>query len=363
MHVAIRVDASPEIGIGHFMRCLTLADMLFKHGNSVLFISRDISPIFKNLVESKSHKIRNLPKIVPDLAGEVVSNLKHASWLKASWLDDAEQTQSILKEVHPKWLIVDHYAIDVKWEIRIKPYVKYLLVIDDLADRFHHCDVLLDQNLLPDFERRYTKFVNKSCQLWLGPRFALLKENFSTLCSQIQAKSITPCRGLIAFAGADTGNNTLAAIQVITTCLNQFDIEIHVLISSQHPSPTDIICACEKYGFNLHIQIQDVASLLASVDIAVAACGFMCYELIAMRVPAILIPVSSIQFEVASALAELNAAIVLPFQGNRFPASQLKSTWIKLLSDHAQLRSMSESCTLVTDGLGSLRVVQNMMEM
>jgi spore coat polysaccharide biosynthesis predicted glycosyltransferase SpsG len=141
--VVIRVDASIEMGMGHLMRCLSLASALADDGTKVFFLLRSHAAGLKGLIESEGHAVRLLadPEPRPGAAG--TNGTAHTSWLPTSWQEDAEQTSVAIGDMAAiDWLVVDHYALDAQWERRLRKRVERILAIDDLADRDHDCDIL-----------------------------------------------------------------------------------------------------------------------------------------------------------------------------------------------------------------------------
>ena len=137
MKIAIRVDASNEIGTGHFIRCMTLADALKKRGAAIRFVSRSLPEHLQDLVRERGHQLCMLDAAV----GEVSSGtLRHASWLSTSQEKDATDTLKVLSGQVWDWLVVDHYALDVNWERALQHAAHRVFVIDDIADRNHDCD-------------------------------------------------------------------------------------------------------------------------------------------------------------------------------------------------------------------------------
>ena len=166
--VAIRVDSSSQIGSGHVMRCLTLSDNLRERGADVVFVCREHVGHLCGFIEEKGYRVQRLPAPVDVCTG--LDWNRHASWLGVSREQDADETLEVLRGGGPyDWLIVDHYALDQKWEQCLRPMTRWLMVIDDLADRSHDCDLLLDQNYYPDQDRRYESRVPNGCEKLLGP--------------------------------------------------------------------------------------------------------------------------------------------------------------------------------------------------
>jgi UDP-2,4-diacetamido-2,4,6-trideoxy-beta-L-altropyranose hydrolase len=164
--IVLRADSSDLIGSGHIMRCLTLADILKKKGTTVIFICRLLLGNIAHLVEKKGYRVH-----------QINSNDNGESYDKIA---NAEKTISLLQNMMRPvdWIVVDHYDLDKKWEVLVRPYVRKIMVIDDLANRCHDCDLLLDQNLYTDMDVRYDKLTPSYCKKILGPRYALLRSEF-----------------------------------------------------------------------------------------------------------------------------------------------------------------------------------------
>ncbi|MDA3875690.1 MAG: UDP-2,4-diacetamido-2,4,6-trideoxy-beta-L-altropyranose hydrolase [Halothiobacillus sp.] len=182
-HIAFRTDASSQIGTGHFMRCLTLADALKQRGAQTRFVSRHLPEYLRSMLAAKGHEFAPLDKAQHDA---ILDELAHAPWLGTSQVQDAQATIQALSGQAWDWLIVDHSALDARWESVLRRTAKQIMVIDDIADRQHECDMLLDQNFYADMELRYIGKVPLHCQLLLGPRYAMLRDEFRQLHEQIK---------------------------------------------------------------------------------------------------------------------------------------------------------------------------------
>ncbi len=178
MKIVFRVDASLQIGSGHIMRCLTLADELVRRGADIIFVCRERLGNLINLIEAKRYQVIRLPQAQVEYIA-TTDDLYHAEWLGVSWEQDASDTIAVLGDEKPEWLVIDHYAIDRRWEQKLRPHVGKIMVIDDLADRPHDCDLILDQNLYQEMDKRYVNNVPESCQKLFGPKFALLRPEFA----------------------------------------------------------------------------------------------------------------------------------------------------------------------------------------
>ena len=204
MNIFFRVDASLQIGTGHFMRCLTLANSLKESnelkgkGSTTTFICRHITDSLRQLISENGHALALLPKHEVIAISES-NSLAYAKWLGASQAEDAQASMLAIGVSNCDWLVVDHYALDKHWEATLRAKAKSILVIDDIADRQHDCDVLLDQNFYVDMQSRYVDKVPKHCQLLLGPRYALLRPEFLTARQQAKVRSGAVKRILVFF--------------------------------------------------------------------------------------------------------------------------------------------------------------------
>lgn len=198
MRVVFRTDASLQIGTGHVMRCLTLADALRKQGAECQFVCRAHEGHLLDHIRFCNYEVHALPNSSSYIASE--SDPVHASWLGVDWLTDAQQTCHFLGYKEFDWLILDHYALDHRWEATLRPYFKHIMVIDDCADRQHICDLLLDQNYGSSAER-YADLVPTDCTQLHGPKFALLKPIYAQLRAEQDIRSGLIERVLVYFGG------------------------------------------------------------------------------------------------------------------------------------------------------------------
>ncbi len=353
MKVAFRTDASTLIGTGHFMRCLTLACELKKKGVLIRFISRNLPIHLLDMLREKG--IEHVPLCVkadPAPSDELV----HAKWLGTSQVKDAQATIEAILDQFWDWIIVDHYSLDVRWEREVRVYAKYLMVIDDLADRNHDCDVLLDQNFYLNMQFRYIEKVPKHCQLLLGPRFALLREEFSQLHEKVKSHSGEVKKILIFFGGIDSNNYTSSAIEALSNVTA--DIHVDVVIGSQNPNRSKIQNLCITYGFICHIQIAHMAKLMAKADLAICAGGTSIWERCCLGLPTLSLCIAENQRQQILDAAEIGLLY----------APSMESDVVKMIYDHTSLlienkpllKLISKVATNEVDGKGAARTVSAM---
>lgn len=354
-HIAFRTDATSQIGTGHFMRCLTLADGLKQRGAHICFVSRDLPVHLRDMLAAKDMEF------VPLGSGTTLfspGDLAHASWLGTSQAQDAQTTIQALSGQSWDWLVVDHYALDARWESALRGTVKKIMVIDDIADRQHDCDVLLDQNFYTDMQTRYMGKVPSHCELLMGPRYALLRDEFRQLRERVKPRTGNVNRILVFFGGVDADNYTAQAIEALSE-IDIPDLHVDVVIGAQHPCREQIKTACVRHGFICHVQTDKMAELIAAADLAIGAGGSATWERCCLGLPALLVALADNQVNIAKALDWVGACI---YVGTLKMASApiMRNTMVSLLSTQNQLRGLSEKSYSLVDGLGVDRVCQEM---
>ncbi len=305
MRVVFRVDGSDAIGSGHAMRCQTLADTLAAGGAKICFVVRSM-PAY--LVSQLTNKGYDCIRLTTPTGAHPDTDLQHSAWLGVSRRQDAQDTLAALDNMHSSdnarwnWLVVDHYGIAADWETALRPACERILAIDDLADRGHDCDALIDQNLHPDTANRYTQLVPDDCKLFLGPQFAFLRDEFLQARRSLQPRSGEVRNILIYFGGVDADNHTLEAIKALQAT-GRNDIAINVVIGAQHPDGANIQTICTQLGYQCHVQTGEMARLMAAADLAVGAGGISAYERLYLRLPSILRPIAANQIEQLECMA------------------------------------------------------------
>ena len=176
MQALFRTDASNEIGSGHVMRCLTLANALKARKYKCIFITKEHDGNLIEFIISKGFEVISLKTINHNdkkFTQESKENL-YSEWLNDSNEQDAKKVIELIKPLGKfDFIFVDHYGIDKKWEVALKPYTRKIIVIDDLANREHDCNVLIDQTLYRNMND-YKALVNNDCEILSGSKYAIL---------------------------------------------------------------------------------------------------------------------------------------------------------------------------------------------
>ena len=330
------------------MRCLTLADALRGKGAEILFVCRELPGNICDFVENKKYRLFRLPYSEKPTTAK--PDGLYARWLGVDLQTDAEQTRAILQKQLADWLIVDHYALDSRWEKQMRPIVRKILAIDDLADRPHDCDLLLDQNLYEHMENRYDGLVPDLCSKLLGPRNALLRPEFMEACRNIRERDGSVRRILIFFGGSDPNNETAKALEAIRL-LNRPDIAVDAVVGGANPHREAIRILCASIPNTIyHCQVANMAELMAAADLAIGAGGSTTWERCSVGLPSITLAIAENQAETTEVVAKTGAACHLGYSTNVSIESLANA--IQLALEHPlELKEMGEKAAQITGGV------------
>lgn len=352
--VAFRCDASLTLGSGHVMRCLTLAQALQAEGSECHFLCRAHPGHLIAQIRAAGFEVHELPAGVP-AAG---STQPHAGWLGASPAEDAAQCLTALEALLPDWLVTDHYALDAHWEQALRPACPRLLIIDDLADRAHAADLLLDQNL-GRAARDHAAQLPATCHVLAGPHYALLRDEFATARSRSLRHRQSPVlkQLLISLGGADAQNLSGAVLQALQGSPLPADCRITVILGAANPWQQEIraLAVQMPWATEVKINVADMARHLASADLVIGAAGGSAWERCCLGVPSVLLIQADNQRAGTQALVEAGAALFAE------RPEDLAACLAQL--DPHRLAALSACAAAICDGLGAQRVVRTMKEL
>lgn len=355
MNIVFRADASIDIGTGHVVRCLTLAQGLRENGANCTFICRAHQGNLIDLIARRGFQVLELA--LEENGSSDGDGTAHAAWLGVSWQQDARQCSEALRGSRPDWLVVDHYGLDARWENSMRAHCARLMVIDDLADRAHDCELLLDQNLgRQAFD--YTGLVPDTCRVLVGPVYALLRSEFAALREFSLSRRASPTLGhlLISMGGVDKNNVTarlLAALRNGDLCAG---LRITVVMGATAPWLEEVrTCASQMpCPTTVSVDVTDMADLMASADLAIGAAGTTAWERCTLGLPTLLVVLAENQRDGALAL-EAAGAVVMIDGGGKLEADLADK--LGPCSTPAALRRMQEASGAITDGAGVSRIV------
>lgn len=355
--VAFRADASARIGSGHVMRCLTLAQALRRRGAEVRFICRAHPGNLADKIEAAGMPVARLP--APPDPGGVIADADYPAWLGVPVETDAAEAIAALEGWQPDWLVVDHYALGADWEGALRPHVGAILAIDDLANRHHDCDLLLDQNLHPDGEGRYDAVVPEGTGRLLGPEYALLSADYAVLhpCTPPRDSGIHHI--LVFFGFADSANLTERTVAAFLA-LDRRDITLDVVIDPANPqAPTLRRMAGAAPHIVLHDPLPTLAPLMLKADLAIGAGGATSWERCCLGLPTLVVTLAENQKPATAALDREGCVVWL----GHHDAVDLDglTTALRQAIDTTDVADMSRRCLALVDGGGTDRVTEFMM--
>nr|WP_168710935.1 UDP-2,4-diacetamido-2,4,6-trideoxy-beta-L-altropyranose hydrolase [Ningiella ruwaisensis] len=350
MNILCRVDASLEIGAGHLMRCLALANALNKRGAQCTFLSYKQKGDLHALVDEQGHKrcvISSDEQAAPAIASDKSYSDKLIVASQMSEEREAQRCIQLLGKQRFDLLIVDHYHLAKTFCRSMRAICKRILVIDDLANREHDCDILLDQNLLPNASTRYQNLIPNACQTLLGPQYALLREEF------YQSKTIDSLQQeeghlLVNFGGNDIHN--LSALCIEAMANSKYVKSADIVIGANHPSLQQLKSAISLYpGFTLHIQTKEMARLMHKASLMIGAGGSSHWERCICSLPALIVTVAENQVETTRYLDSLGVCQYVADASdginNSISATMLASCIDKFLSSPDLLESMRKKAS------------------
>ncbi|ASU40580.1 UDP-2,4-diacetamido-2,4,6-trideoxy-beta-L-altropyranose hydrolase [Herbaspirillum sp. meg3] len=346
MKVAIRLDASPQIGVGHLMRCLTLADALRDRGAVVYVLARDLALVWQQRIAEHGHHHLS-----------IVSGAGTSSTMLLDWQSDAYATKECLLSIgRVDWIIVDHYELDIRWEQIVRDGTVKVMVIDDLANRRHDCDVLLDQNFFENPLARYDGLVPAQCVRLLGPSYALLRNEFASTRELGRRVRHGPLRVLLSFGGSDPTGETLKVLREMQQA-DVDEVEFDVVVGASNPAAPEIaeLC-CTLPRVNFLFDVKDMAALMYKADVFLGAGGTTTWERCCLGLPGIVVATASNQIEGAEALGR--QAVHLYLGDCSFITGQDMMAAVRILKLSQSLRqAFGIASKNIVDGRGAMRVV------
>lgn len=350
----IRVDAGVQIGDGHFLRCLTLVNGLKINFRQVIFITNQLPKHFFEKIKRENFKICKIDGY------SHIQEERLGKKLKTQLINkDLIQTKKIIGKYKnsTNWLIIDHYGIDYDWENKIHENVEKIIVIDDLANRKHDCDILIDQNFYEKMEKRYSKLIPSFCKQFLGPKFTLLRPEFLKTRKNLKRKNKLK-RILISFGGSDPSNETTKVLLAINDLEKKYKID--VIVGTNNSNKKQIMKLCSKIPFcNFYEQVENISKYMKKADLAVGAGGSTTWERCCLGLPTIVTSVSEDQKKTAQDLGKIGCVINL---GDAEKSTQLD--YLKAINEInlKKLNKISKKCLVLVDGKGIKRIVDNIFQ-
>ncbi len=360
MRVAIRADAATHMGIGHVMRCLTLANALKMKGADVSFVCRSFVGHLGKRITAEGYELYLLPPPTQTINPPEPKRIPpHAPWLGEDWEIDLSQTQTALNGKQFDWLIVDHYSLDIRWECAMRKSASKIMVIDDLADRKHDCDLLLDQTFGRN-EREYQNWVAANCTLLTGSKYVLLRPEFIELREYSLKRREKPEMKhlLICMGGADQSNSTGQILDALQTSLLPSYCRITIVMGENAPWIDSVCKQANKISWptEIKVNVANMAQLMAGSDLAIGAAGSTSWERCCLGLPTLMVILEENQKDIGEALEREQAAILFG------EACDIKKEINELCQHLEKLGEMSLAASKITENFSLEAVVQHMAQ-
>ena len=355
MIFAFRTDASNSIGSGHVMRCLTLAQKLRERGHYSLFLCRNFEGHLADVIMQNGFELHLLTR------GTGIDDLASKDNCRLLGFDcdaDVRETAAILETVRADWLIVDHYGIDAKWEAQVAKLVSRIMVIDDLANRNHYCQILLDQTL-GRIDSDYSDLIISKTLLLCGPQYALLRREFAELRESSLKRRATPScsSSIVSLGGTDDQNLT----QKVLKGMKQLDLshthKTKVILGSKSRWIESVskFVSTLPWDIEVLVGVEDMAKLMTQADFAIGAGGMTSWERCCLGLPSAILVLADNQLHIAKSLQQARAAYLIR---KECVYEDVRSFFGNLGS--SQMHKMSNAGAAIVDGAGADRVVMEL---
>ncbi len=342
LHCVIRADAGPLIGGGHILRCLSIALELHSRGWVVTLVT--------------------VPE-ADEAMGELIPNWVNKVFLKTEKASDPDAMCSAVPS-GCRLVIVDHYALDKSYERSLRGWAEKIVVVDDLANRPHDCDFLIDHTYGRKAED-YKNWVPPGCTILCGSDYTLLRSEFARrrLAGIRSADDGFPPRRALVFMGlGDSDCLSVRALQAFVE--SKLELQIRVLLGAQSPAVVPAMDLAERYpNIEVLTNAPDMAAHLEWADFAIGTAGTSAWERCCLAVPTIALTITDHAHDnqriVAEALKKHGGALELG-EGINISVSDLSAVLREFVSNQEQFRNLSVSAAKLCDGLGASRVAMHL---
>ena len=336
----IRVDSSPEIGIGHMMRCLTLAQELKNNFDKIIFLTQKDSGNFIGTIMKNEFEVIFIPTTNND--PNIIKNLITAY------------------SENKNFLLIDHYDIGSNFESSLKNIFERIFVIDDLANRKHDCDLLIDQNYYRDLNQRYEKLIQNGTITLLGPKYAIIRPEFRKINKKTIKKNSQIKKILVSFGGSDPTNECKKVLDALCSIENS-KFEIIVAAGIYNHKFEQLKKLYEKYSnIKIYRHVDELSRLMVNSDLFIGAGGTTTWERFYMGLPSIVTIISDDQKESIEFLSDMGHVINLGLAKN-----VTSKTYVQTLQkpNSDLIYNMSLHNQKLVDGNGSNRIKKQIIEL
>lgn len=336
----VRADAGSQIGNGHLMRCLALAQAWHAEGGRAIFLSHCESQAVRSGIEAAGFGFVPLEKPHPDPS-------------------DFRCSVALIKEVEAEWLVLDGYQFGPTFQKALRDMGQRLLFVDDTAHQpEYHANVLLNQNINSD---RLAYRCDPDTKILLGPSFALLRSEFGAWYAWSREIPRIAKRVIVTLGGGDPDNVTLKVIRALDR-IEIEGLEAVAVIGGSNPHLEELRHVAENAstGIRIEYNAKNMPALMSWADVAISGAGSTCWELAFMALPSLIIITADNQVGIAEGLSEAGSVINLGWF-DRLPEQEISRSLLELLLAYDLRAQMSAAGRALVDGRGAARVTATML--
>ena len=347
MKLVFRVDASTQIGTGHVMRCLALAQAWQDAGGQPIFVMTTEAQALKSRLRSEGMEVINLS-------------------VQMGSAEDAKETATLAQHLGATWVVVDGYHFGAEYQQIIKNFGLNLLFFDDYGHAAHYyADIVLNQNI----SASESLYANREpyTQLLLGTRYALLRREFWQWREWRREMPTQARKILVTLGGSDPDNVTLKVIQALRL-VEVHGIEAVVVVGGSNPHYEQLQLATEVSHVPIRLErnAANMPELIAWADVAITGGGSTTWELAFMGLPSLIIVLADNQQAIAEKLGEMGVMVNLGWH-EAVSAAKIKEAITSLSLSHTELpitpATRAEMCKRgqeLVDGEGTGRVLMHL---
>jgi len=346
-NLIIRADANTQIGTGHVMRCIALAQAWQDRGGNVTFLSHCDSKTLRKRIIDEGFAFISVEKAHPD-----PYDLGHTLEMLGKF--------KIQNSKFKTWVILDGYHFTSDYQKAIRENGYKLLVIDDMAHLDHcHADILLNQNI-------HASILHYSCDRdtvkLLGCEYVLLRREFLKYQDWKREIPDKARKILVTLGGGDPDNVTLEVIRALNS-LNVSDIEVKVVVGPANKNIKSLERELHLSPFTFHVlsSVSSMPELMVWSDVAISAGGSTCWEMAFIGLPALIITVSDNQIEIAKELEHAEVAIYLGWHEST-SIHQITKVLKKISQDKNKRTRLSERGRRLVNGKGVIEIIKAMLD-
>jgi UDP-2,4-diacetamido-2,4,6-trideoxy-beta-L-altropyranose hydrolase len=338
----IRADGSEQIGLGHLMRCLAIAQGYIQEGGQVALLTK------LNLISVKESLIQSGVDVI------------HLG-VQAGGESDISETLDQADRLGAEWILLDGYHFQAAFHHALKRGGKRVLLMDDHGTLdSYSADLILNQNINADANMYLPKL--SAGRLLLGCQYSCLRSEFTRWVGWKRSPIGTVKKVMITLGGGDADNVTLKVLRALS-CLCLYDFHVTAIAGAVNPHWDSLKEFSEKSPYEIDVlrNVQDMPTLIANSDLAISAGGSTCWELAFLGLPSLIIVMADNQTEVALKLEERCIAKNLGWHGSLLEHSIAENVFA-LIEDVSERKRMSDLGQNLVDGKGVFRVIERMRD-